>query len=116
MKSDAKTTHLGGESRTFSDPIAVDLPNGGTIFIRPEVLDPSGNVGVLDLDFNWFRESLDGLAAVVKDAFEQAKPTKTAVELNLQLGLKAGKLAAMLVDANTTASFKVTLEWDRSKP
>lgn len=122
MNSDAdKITHdhrsnseedAGTGIRGLSVPLPASLPNGGTIFIRPEIIDRSGNVGLLDLDFSQVRESLAGFAEVVREGLKDAKPSKTSVEIALELGLSSGKLAAILASGNATASIKITLEWE----
>lgn len=122
MKSDAEMIPNSDRSspakdggygvRGLSAPMPARLPNGATLFIRPEIIDRSGNVGLLDLDFSQVRESLAGFAAVIREGFKDAQPSKTSVELSLELGLSSGKLAAILASGSATASIKIILEWE----
>lgn len=120
MKSDAdmyqEDTTMPSDAiaraRRLPKPISARLPNDATLYIRPEVIDSGGNVGIHDLDFSQVGLSLEGLATVIQDGLKKVKPSKTTVELGFELGLKSGGLIAILCDGSSTASIKVTLEWE----
>ena len=56
-------------------------------------------------------ETLAGIAEVVRSGLEKAKPSKTTVELGIQLAVKSGKLTGRIVEGKADASLKVTFEW-----
>jgi hypothetical protein len=42
---------------------------------------------------------------------EKVKPSKTTVELGIQLAVQNGKLTGLIVEGKAEASLKVTFEW-----
>lgn len=95
-----------------SELLPVQLPNGGEIYVRTQIVDSESNVAIPRLDFDLVRQSIEGIAEVVKDGLKGIKPSKTSVELAFEMGLKSNKLIAILVEGSGKASIKVTLEWD----
>lgn len=110
MKSDD-----GTGAQILSEPLPAKLPNGEVIYIRPEIIDPSGKVSNLHLNFLQVRDSLHGLAEVLRDGLQEFKASKTSVELSFELGVKTGGLVTMLVSGHSNSSIKVKLEWEESK-
>lgn len=117
--TDEADMNLGGGDysqdtpRRRAEPKPVRLPNGATLYIRPEVIDPSANVGLADLDFSSVREALKGFAQIVQEGLSAINPSKTSVEVALELGLASGGLAAILASGSATASVKITMEWGK---
>ena len=61
------------------------------------------------LSFEGVRDTVEAVAAQLAHAWDRAKPAEATVEFGLSLTAKAGKLTGLLVDADGSASLKVTL-------
>ena len=83
------------------EPIEVKLPNNSSLYIRPEVLDRTGNASMLDLNFSQVIQSLEGLSMSLREGFSKAKPSKTSVELSLDFAISSGKLTTLLVEGDS---------------
>jgi hypothetical protein len=57
-------------------------------------------------------ETISGVTRTVHQAIDNAKPNKAKIEFGIELGLKAGQVLAILADANSKSTLKITLEWD----
>jgi hypothetical protein len=55
--------------------------------------------------------TLEGVAQAVRSGLANVRPDRVTVELGIDLAVKNGKLTAMLVEGEASASLKVTLEW-----
>jgi hypothetical protein len=99
--------------------VRVRLPNGAQIWVETLSLGPrEADVAfprvteVLSLDA--VRQAIEGVAALVHDTLEKAKPDKASVEFGLELGVETGQLCALWVKGSGKANLKVTLSWDKS--
>jgi hypothetical protein len=85
--------------------------------VRAADLDEDGGqvaekVGWRDsFDLAAVSETLEGIAQAVRSGLEKMTPSKTTVELGIQLAVKSGKLTSLVVEGDASASLKVTLEW-----
>jgi hypothetical protein len=102
-----------------SKVVEVVLPNNTVALVRAIQLDEgeapptAEKVGWKDqLDFQHVSGTLEGVAQAIQSGLEKVKPTRTTVELGIELAVKNGKLMGMLVEGEANASLKVTLEWD----
>ena len=99
--------------------VEVMLPNTAVALVRAVDLDDEGGqvaekVGWPDtFDFADVSGTLEGVAQAVRSGLEKAAPSKTTVELGIQLAVKNGKLTGLIVEGKADASLKVTLEWGR---
>jgi hypothetical protein len=98
--------------------VEVVLPNGAVALVRAADLDEGGQVaekvGWQDtFDFEGVAGTLEGIAQAVRSGLEKALPSKTTVELGIELAVKNGKLTGLIVEGKANASLKVTLEWDK---
>lgn len=94
--------------------VEVQLPNGGVALVQSSQVDGGATkTGIEKLDFRGVAKTLEGIATVVQGAIANAAPTKASVELGLDLAVKSGMLVGLIVDGETSASLKVTLEWER---
>jgi hypothetical protein len=97
--------------------VEVTLPNGAVALVRAADLDEDGGqvaekVGWRDsFDLAAVSETLEGIAQAVRSGLEKMTPSKTTVELGIQLAVKSGKLTSLVVEGDASASLKVTLEW-----
>ena len=96
--------------------VEVVLPNGATALVRATDLDADAQVaqkvGWKDiLSFEGVSGTLEGIAQAVRSGLEKATPSKTTVELGIELAVKSGKLTGLIVEGDADASLKVTLEW-----
>ena len=96
--------------------VEVALPNGATALVRATDLDADAQVaqkvGWNDiLSFEGVSETLEGIAQAVRSGLAKAAPSKTTVELGIDLAVKSGKLTSLVVEGDATASLRVTLEW-----
>jgi hypothetical protein len=96
--------------------VEVVLPNKAVALVRAADLDEGGQVaekvGWKDtFDFADVSKTLEGIAEAIRSGLEKVTPSKTTVELGIELAVKNGKLTGLLVEGGGKASLKVTLEW-----
>lgn len=105
----------GSDGRQVLD---VKLPSGAVVGVQLSGVtgDPMTSVGLLDnLDVRDALKSVAEIASLVRSQLDSAMPTKASVEFGLGFGIRAGKLASMLVDGKGEASLKVILEWEADR-
>jgi hypothetical protein len=96
--------------------VEVVLPNNTVALVRAVELDEGGGqaekVGWKDtFDLEHVSGMLEGISQSIRAGLDKVRPSKTTVELGIELALKNGRLTGMLVDGEANASLKVTLEW-----
>ena len=92
----------------------VELVRVGDVEFFVEVADGGGprNVGVADaLSFDGVRDTVEAVAGQLAQVWDRVEPSQASVEFGLSLTAKAGKLTGLLVDADGSASLKLTLTW-----
>jgi hypothetical protein len=109
------------EGEMASRVVEVVLPNQTVALVRAVELDEGGGgaekVGWRDtFDFEHVAGTLEGVAQAIRSGLEKVRPTRTSVELGIELAVKNGKLTGMLVEGEANASLRVTLEWDSDQP
>jgi hypothetical protein len=109
---------LALEGGMDSSIVEVTLPNGTVALVQAVETDGGGaeevkGSGIFDLDK--LTATLDGVAHAIKSGVEKALPSKTTVELGINLAVRNGILTTLIVDGKAEASLKVTLEWSREK-
>lgn len=101
----------------MADVAEVTLPNGVVALVRladsgEEESGLAEKVGVLEaLDFGNVSGMLEGVAESIRRGLVKVKPTRTVVELGIDLTVRNGRLTGLLAEAGGTASLRVTLEW-----
>lgn len=104
-----------------SKVIELELPGGAPLLVHAEQFGETQDRGPSDVGLrDVFRldavtDAIKGMATAVHDAVDSLKPEVVEVEIGLDLAVKNGRVLAMLVDAETSASIKVRLEWHPSK-
>ena len=102
----------------MSDPtqnVRVCLPNGANIWVEakslgPREADTAGFEGLTEaLSLDAVRHAIEGVAALVRETIEKAKPDKASVEF----GLESGQLTALWVKGSGKANLKITLSWEK---
>ena len=101
--------------------VEVVLPNQAVALVRAADLDEGGQVaekvGWKDsFDLADVSGTLEGVAQAVRSGLEKVAPSKTTVELGIQLAIKNGKLTGLIVEGKADASLTVTLEWGKQPP
>lgn len=100
-----------------ADIVPATVANGRTVAVRVIGSGPDelSSVALSDriLNLNDAMEDVASLAATVRDHLERVAPTRATVEIGIGFTLSAGRLTALVVDANADVSMKLTLEWDR---
>jgi hypothetical protein len=96
--------------------VEVVLPNKSVALVRATDLDEGGQVaekvGWKDaFDLQGLSGTLEGIAQAVRSGLVKVTPSKTTVELGIELAVKNGKLTGLIVEGDAKASLKVTLEW-----
>ncbi|QIP83691.1 hypothetical protein GLX30_06010 [Streptomyces sp. Tu 2975] len=107
-----------------ADVVELDLPDGGTVLVRAQHLhraqdeeDDQGpsNVGLRDaLSFSTVSTAIRGVAAEVHRAVASVGPDVAEVELGFEVALKGSRLVCLLADAETKATIRVRLEWQKN--
>jgi hypothetical protein len=98
--------------------VEVALPNQAVALVQAADLDEGGQVaekvGWKDtFDLAGVSATLDGVAQAIRSGLEKVTPSKTTVELGIQLAVKNGMLTGLIVEGKADASLKVTLEWGK---
>ena len=95
--------------------VEVKLDNGATALVAARRIGGGASkVGAVpEFDLDAVAEVLEGISTKLQSAVAKAAPDKVSVELGLELVVKAGKLTALVVEGQGTASLKVGLEWQR---
>lgn len=98
--------------------VEVELPNKTVALVRAEDLDEGGQVAEKvgwkeTFDLGEVSGTLEGIARAIRSGLEKVAPSKTTVELGIQLAVKNGKLTGLIVEGKADASLKVTLEWGK---
>jgi hypothetical protein len=96
--------------------VEVVLPNNTVALVRAVELDegggPAEKVGWKDtFDLEQVSGMLEGISQSIRSGLDKVRPSKTTVELGIELAVKNGRLTGMLVEGEASASLKVTLEW-----
>lgn len=97
--------------------VEVELPGGAVALVQAteipdEVLERAEKVGWGDrFDFDEVAATLTGVTKALRGALDKVAPDKVTVELGVELVVKAGKLTALIVEGQGTATLKITLEW-----
>ena len=98
--------------------VETKLPNGTMALVQAADHDEGGRhadkAGRNDVfDFKNVSGTLEGVAEAVRAGLATVMPSKTTVELGIQLAIKNGKLTGLIVEGKAEASLTVTLEWDK---
>ena len=84
--------------------VEVVLPNGAVALVQATDLDEGGGqvaekVGWSEpYDFGGVSETLAGIAQAVRSGLSKAAPSRTTVELGIELAVKSGKLTGLIVE------------------
>lgn len=95
------------------ETVPIRLPDGETL--HAVVTNLGGTQQIADksgwLEFDEVMGQLEGITALLSRVVKKASPTKASIEFAVQLATKSGKLTALLVQGEATASAKFLLEW-----
>lgn len=58
-------------------------------------------------------DSITAISEMLASALKQVSPDKFSVEFGIEVTLKAGKLLALLCNAEGKANLKITMEWSK---
>ena len=100
--------------------VEVLLPNDTVALVQAVDLDDDGGqvaekvAWPATFDFAHVSGTLEGVAQAIRTGLMKAAPSKTTVELGIQLAVKNGKLTGLIVEGKADMSLKVTLEWGGS--
>lgn len=112
------------ENSTVAVP--VELANGVIVRVQAttgEANSPSTSVGEeveSDVSLNLrplkeINDAIEGIAATIKAAVDNVKPTKATVEFGLEFEFQAGQLTALIIQGSEKANLKISLEWESGK-
>src|SRR6266700_6014216 len=104
---------IGGTSS--AQPIEVKLDDGTIFYVQARTLGGESPIGIKAVSFEKVTQAIEGIARKMSDTWKKVEPDKAAVELGVEFAWESGDLLAVFVDSSTTASMKITLEWN-SKP
>ena len=93
--------------------IEVKLADGTAFFVRAEVVSGETNVGNVAPSFEAVMQAVEGVGRRLNEVWKNVGPSRASVEFGVELAYDAGKVLALFVDASTTASMKITLEWGK---
>src|SRR5260221_8090674 len=95
------------------ETIEVALDDGITFYIQAKTLGGESNVGIKNASFEKVTQAIEGVARKLNDIWKRVEPSKASVELGVEFAWESGDLIALFVDSSTTASMKITVEWDK---
>jgi hypothetical protein len=101
------------------EPVQIDLGDGVVAVVEAHVSgDAGGEQDVVSLTqtFETVSRSIREISARLLDAVRAVSPEKATLELGFDLSMENGALVAFLVKGTSSATIKVTLEWDRKAP
>ncbi|WFU33637.1 CU044_2847 family protein [Bradyrhizobium brasilense] len=108
------------EDTSGSSVTRLALPNGRSVAVRVRPLDVEAVAGGASkvsfgdsLNFSDLAETIGGMSEALTAVLERSRPTKAKVSFGVEVTGKAGKLLALLVDAEGKGTLNVTLEWTR---
>jgi hypothetical protein len=103
-----------------SETIELELPDGGSVLVRPERVDDGtgggpSNIGIKEaLSFSAVSATLRGVAAEVHRAVKAVEPDVAEVEFGFEIAVKNSQVMCLLVGGESKATFKVRLEWNNT--
>ncbi|HKV60154.1 MAG TPA: CU044_2847 family protein [Ktedonobacteraceae bacterium] len=93
--------------------IGAEFADGTTFFVQAKVLGGESDVGIKFSSFEKVTKGIESFATTLANAWKKAEPNKAIVEFDLEFAFESGELMALFVNGSTTASMKVTLEWNK---
>lgn len=100
------------ESRVRYVPARV---GDGEFYVEAVALDEDEQVAGRAFGFEEFATSLQAVSSAVTESvlagLSRLKPDKVGLEFGCEVGMKTGKLTAILVEGTAKANLKVTVEW-----
>jgi hypothetical protein len=96
-------------------PIELRLPNGKSVIARVRETDGGAEKtsSARIFDFAELSHTISGMAESLTDVLAQASPDKATVSFELELGVKSGKLVALLMEGEGKGTVSVSLEWSK---
>lgn len=120
MKDESNSSQAGSTSGivpTTTKTYTIELDKETRIAVEARVLDEEldteKNVGDRLPKFEAVAGAIEKISKELTRAWQEAGPSRASVELNLEFAWQAGELLAMFVQGSTTASMKITLEWEK---
>jgi len=102
------------ETRTEWVPISHSTSEN--LYVEVAMSGGRTQVGLLDaIPIDRVISLVSEVAYAMGKAIERVSPTKSAVEVGFEFGLREGQLVGLIARGSSKANFKITLEWDRSK-
>jgi hypothetical protein len=93
--------------------------SNGEFYVEAVALDEDEQVAGGPFRFEEFTASLRAVAESVTESvvsgLSALKPEKVSLEFGCEVGMKTGKLTAILVEGTAKANLKVTVEWAPGK-
>jgi uncharacterized protein YoxC len=96
-----------------TQPIEVNL-DGTVFYVQAKTIGGEAPIGIKAASFEKVTQAVEGMAQRLSEIWKKVEPSKASVELGVEFAWDAGSLVALFVDSSTTASMKITLEWDKS--
>jgi len=93
--------------------LPIELEDGTQIMMYATSLGGEEKVAFRNIKFEAVSKAIESFAKSTYSVIQKVKPTKGSIEFGVSVGLEAGKLIALIADGKTTASVKITLEWER---
>ena len=108
--SDNAIGSVGSTTYPEEPPVPLALPNGVIILVKSTPHKDSGDVAAPLGGFD-FQRLVEGLQQAMGSIGKKTAPSKTKIELGLEIKGESGKLFAWLVDAGASGQVKLTFEW-----
>lgn len=93
--------------------VEVQLEDGTTIYVKVLASSGESEVSLHSTSFEEAMKAIEGIGKRLNQVWETIRPGRASVELGIDFTWQAGKVLAVIVDGSTTASMKITLEWNR---
>ena len=104
------------DKRTTWQAVSLEGLPEGELFVEVAVAGGREDIGLLEaIPFRRLSSLVTEISSGLGDALAKCAPSKAAVELGIEFGVKEGKLVGLIAQGSGKANLKITLEWDRPK-
>jgi hypothetical protein len=102
-----------GSAKAYTQIVGAKLADGTTFYVQARTLGGEADVGIKFASFEKVAKGMERFAETLAEAWKRAEPSKASVEFDVEFAVESGELMALFVNGSTTASMKITLEWNK---
>jgi hypothetical protein len=97
--------------------LPVDVDDETTLWIEATMVGGETEVAYSEKAFSReafaaLTSAMEAVSREIKESISKVKPQKVKIEFGIEAAVKSGELVSILVSADSTSTFKITLEWE----